>query len=162
MDHLNCLKLETFHSELSESFKSSELFKPCEPSEQSWPSRPPVSARLRIASGLLFSTFPQYIHQLNISVYWLFNNATQSLAVGAWPLTSADLVDLCSSHLVPYGFGSLRLRRELPRCSCTNAEDGRCLSFCSIQSGWDTPHIPIQPLQPYSSNENQYQYQKWN
>ncbi|XP_075872613.1 endothelin-1 [Nelusetta ayraudi] len=40
-----------------------------------------------------------------------------------------------ASHLVPYGSGSLRLRRELSRCRCTHAEDGRCLSFCSVQSG---------------------------
>ncbi|XP_041831583.1 endothelin-1 [Melanotaenia boesemani] len=35
------------------------------------------------------------------------------------------------SHVVPYGFGSVRLRRELHRCLCTNSQDAECLSFCS-------------------------------
>ncbi|XP_011610078.1 endothelin-1 [Takifugu rubripes] len=38
------------------------------------------------------------------------------------------------SHLVPYGFGSVRLRRNLSRCLCTQTEDAKCLSFCSFQS----------------------------
>ncbi|KAM6915081.1 uncharacterized protein FYW49_009974 [Xenentodon cancila] len=35
------------------------------------------------------------------------------------------------SHVVPYGFGSVRLRRDLRRCFCTDLQDGECLSFCS-------------------------------
>ncbi|XP_038583746.1 endothelin-2 [Micropterus salmoides] len=36
------------------------------------------------------------------------------------------------SHVVPYGFGPVRLRRELGRCFCTDAQDAECLSFCSV------------------------------
>ncbi|XP_044024054.1 endothelin-1 isoform X2 [Siniperca chuatsi] len=39
------------------------------------------------------------------------------------------------SHVVPYGFGSVRLRRELGRCLCTDKQDAECLSFCSVQRG---------------------------
>ncbi|XP_072218428.1 endothelin-1 [Leuresthes tenuis] len=35
------------------------------------------------------------------------------------------------SHVVPYGFGSARLRRELRRCLCSDAQDAACLSFCA-------------------------------
>ncbi|KAK5614628.1 hypothetical protein CRENBAI_012743 [Crenichthys baileyi] len=35
------------------------------------------------------------------------------------------------SHVVPYGFGSVRLRRELQRCLCTDSQDTECFSFCS-------------------------------
>ncbi|XP_061562948.1 endothelin-1 [Cololabis saira] len=35
------------------------------------------------------------------------------------------------SHVVPYGFGSVRLRRDLRRCFCRDSQDGECLSFCS-------------------------------
>uniref|UniRef100_A0A665VT33 Endothelin-like toxin domain-containing protein n=1 Tax=Echeneis naucrates TaxID=173247 RepID=A0A665VT33_ECHNA len=38
------------------------------------------------------------------------------------------------SHLVPYGFGSLRLRRELGRCICRDRRDAECLSFCAAQT----------------------------
>ncbi|XP_041815334.1 uncharacterized protein si:ch211-202p1.5 [Chelmon rostratus] len=38
------------------------------------------------------------------------------------------------SHVVPYGFGSLRLRRDLSRCLCTDTQDRECLSFCSVQT----------------------------
>lgn len=38
------------------------------------------------------------------------------------------------SHVVPYGFGSVRLRRDLSRCLCSNAEDAECLRFCSIHT----------------------------
>ncbi|MED6294294.1 hypothetical protein CHARACLAT_019703, partial [Characodon lateralis] len=34
-------------------------------------------------------------------------------------------------HVVPYGFGSVRLRRELQRCLCTDSQDTECFSFCS-------------------------------
>ncbi|XP_035986418.1 endothelin-1 isoform X2 [Fundulus heteroclitus] len=35
------------------------------------------------------------------------------------------------SQLVPYGFGSVRLRRELQRCFCADPQDTECFSFCS-------------------------------
>ncbi|XP_014822793.1 PREDICTED: endothelin-2-like isoform X1 [Poecilia mexicana] len=35
------------------------------------------------------------------------------------------------SQVVPYGFGSVRLRRELQRCFCTDSQDTECSSFCS-------------------------------
>ncbi|TKS75290.1 Endothelin-1 [Collichthys lucidus] len=38
------------------------------------------------------------------------------------------------SHLVPYGFGSVRLRRDLRRCLCTNTQDAECSSFCSART----------------------------
>ncbi|XP_038150193.1 endothelin-1 [Cyprinodon tularosa] len=38
------------------------------------------------------------------------------------------------SHLVPYGFGPVRLRRELQRCFCTDSRDRECFSFCSKQT----------------------------
>ncbi|XP_047429507.1 endothelin-1 [Mugil cephalus] len=38
------------------------------------------------------------------------------------------------SHVVPYGFGSVRLRREISRCLCTDPEDRKCQSFCSVQT----------------------------
>ncbi|CAJ1077760.1 endothelin-1 [Xyrichtys novacula] len=38
------------------------------------------------------------------------------------------------SHVVPYGFGSVRLRRELGRCLCTASQDTECLSFCSAHT----------------------------
>lgn len=38
-----------------------------------------------------------------------------------------------SSQLVPYGFGSVRVRRELSRCRCTDSEDAECMKFCSVQ-----------------------------
>ncbi|XP_076611779.1 endothelin-1 [Chaetodon auriga] len=38
------------------------------------------------------------------------------------------------SHVVPYGFGSLRLRRDLSRCLCSDTQDAECLSFCSAQT----------------------------
>ncbi|KAM3603520.1 uncharacterized protein V6R79_024048 [Siganus canaliculatus] len=37
------------------------------------------------------------------------------------------------SRLVPYGFGPVRLRRDVDRCLCRDAEDNQCLSFCSGQ-----------------------------
>uniref|UniRef100_A0A3Q3X564 Endothelin-like toxin domain-containing protein n=1 Tax=Mola mola TaxID=94237 RepID=A0A3Q3X564_MOLML len=37
------------------------------------------------------------------------------------------------SHVVPYGFGSARLRRDLGRCLCANTQDGGCLRFCSVR-----------------------------
>ncbi|GLD56944.1 protein NLRC3-like protein [Lates japonicus] len=42
------------------------------------------------------------------------------------------------SHVVPYGFGSVRLRRELGRCVCTDTQDAKCMSFCSVptQTEW--------------------------
>uniref|UniRef100_A0A3P9JY00 Endothelin-like toxin domain-containing protein n=2 Tax=Oryzias TaxID=8089 RepID=A0A3P9JY00_ORYLA len=42
------------------------------------------------------------------------------------------------SRVVPYGFGSVRLRRELRRCLCTDAQDTACWSFCSSQRS--APH----------------------
>ncbi|XP_032399757.1 endothelin-2 [Etheostoma spectabile] len=38
------------------------------------------------------------------------------------------------SHVVPYGFGSVRLRRELGRCLCTRTQDAECVHFCSVQA----------------------------
>ncbi|XP_022620618.1 endothelin-1-like [Seriola dumerili] len=38
------------------------------------------------------------------------------------------------SHVVPYGFGSLRLRRDLGRCICTDTQDTECVSFCSLRT----------------------------
>ncbi|XP_034436618.1 endothelin-1 [Hippoglossus hippoglossus] len=38
------------------------------------------------------------------------------------------------SRVVPYGFGSVRLRRELRRCFCTNTQDHECMSFCSVHT----------------------------
>ncbi|XP_067338155.1 endothelin-1 [Channa argus] len=38
------------------------------------------------------------------------------------------------SHVVPYGFGSVRFRRELGRCSCTDMQDDECSRFCSVQT----------------------------
>lgn len=35
------------------------------------------------------------------------------------------------SQLVPYGFGSVRLRRELSRCLCKHKLDRECQRFCS-------------------------------
>ncbi|XP_069028699.1 endothelin-2 [Embiotoca jacksoni] len=37
------------------------------------------------------------------------------------------------SHVVPYGFGSVRLRREISRCLCSDSQDAECLSFCHTQ-----------------------------
>ncbi|KAF6723218.1 Endothelin-1 [Oryzias melastigma] len=37
------------------------------------------------------------------------------------------------SRVVPYGFGPVRLRRELRRCLCTDAQDTECWTFCSSQ-----------------------------
>ncbi|XP_054604212.1 endothelin-1 [Nothobranchius furzeri] len=34
------------------------------------------------------------------------------------------------SHVVPYGFGSVRVRRDLQRCSCSQSQDVQCLTFC--------------------------------
>uniref|UniRef100_A0A672GH19 Endothelin-like toxin domain-containing protein n=1 Tax=Salarias fasciatus TaxID=181472 RepID=A0A672GH19_SALFA len=36
------------------------------------------------------------------------------------------------SHVVPYGFGPVRLRRELGRCACVDSQDSECVSFCSM------------------------------
>ncbi|XP_034017810.1 endothelin-2 [Thalassophryne amazonica] len=38
------------------------------------------------------------------------------------------------SHVVPYGFGSVRFRRDLGRCLCTDTQDVECTSFCSSQT----------------------------
>ncbi|XP_031137238.2 endothelin-1 [Sander lucioperca] len=38
------------------------------------------------------------------------------------------------SHVVPYGFGSVRLRREIGRCLCTHTRDTECGNFCSVQT----------------------------
>ncbi|KAM7368292.1 hypothetical protein PAMP_014527 [Pampus punctatissimus] len=38
------------------------------------------------------------------------------------------------NHVVPYGFGSVRLRRELSRCFCTNRQDVQCINFCSART----------------------------
>lgn len=38
-----------------------------------------------------------------------------------------------SSQLVPYGFGSVRVRRELSRCRCTDSQNAECMKFCSVQ-----------------------------
>ncbi|XP_020513447.1 endothelin-2 [Labrus bergylta] len=38
------------------------------------------------------------------------------------------------SHVVPYGFGSVRLRRELVRCFCMDTQDAECVSFCSAHT----------------------------
>ncbi|XP_031735560.1 endothelin-2 [Anarrhichthys ocellatus] len=38
------------------------------------------------------------------------------------------------SHVVPYGFGSVRLKRELGRCLCSHTQDNECVSFCSLQT----------------------------
>ncbi|XP_074472217.1 endothelin-2 isoform X2 [Sebastes fasciatus] len=38
------------------------------------------------------------------------------------------------SHVVPYGFGPVRLRRDLGRCLCTNTQDAKCVSFCSVRT----------------------------
>ncbi|XP_058469055.1 endothelin-1 [Solea solea] len=37
-------------------------------------------------------------------------------------------------HVVPYGFGSVRFRRELERCLCTNTRDHKCVRFCSVHT----------------------------
>uniref|UniRef100_A0A3B3ZY25 Endothelin-like toxin domain-containing protein n=2 Tax=Periophthalmus magnuspinnatus TaxID=409849 RepID=A0A3B3ZY25_9GOBI len=37
------------------------------------------------------------------------------------------------SQVVPYGFGSVRLRRELSRCLCKHKLDSECERFCSIR-----------------------------
>uniref|UniRef100_A0A3B4F2U5 Endothelin-like toxin domain-containing protein n=1 Tax=Pundamilia nyererei TaxID=303518 RepID=A0A3B4F2U5_9CICH len=39
------------------------------------------------------------------------------------------------SQLVPYGFGSVRVRRELSRCRCTDSEDAECMKFCNCILG---------------------------
>uniref|UniRef100_A0A667YS25 Endothelin-3-like n=1 Tax=Myripristis murdjan TaxID=586833 RepID=A0A667YS25_9TELE len=36
------------------------------------------------------------------------------------------------NQVVPYGVGSVRLRRELGRCLCTDRRDAECVHFCSI------------------------------
>ncbi|XP_068197815.1 endothelin-2 isoform X2 [Antennarius striatus] len=38
------------------------------------------------------------------------------------------------SHVVPYGFGSIRFRRDVRRCVCSRQQDAECSSFCSIQT----------------------------
>ncbi|XP_028296363.1 endothelin-3 [Gouania willdenowi] len=38
------------------------------------------------------------------------------------------------SQVVPYGFGSIRLRRELRRCLCIHSHDTECLRFCSVHT----------------------------
>ncbi|CAL9692220.1 unnamed protein product [Knipowitschia caucasica] len=40
---------------------------------------------------------------------------------------------VCFSQLVPYGFGSVRLRRELSRCLCAHKPDRECENFCSLK-----------------------------
>ncbi|XP_054618353.1 endothelin-2 [Dunckerocampus dactyliophorus] len=35
------------------------------------------------------------------------------------------------SDVVPYGFGSGRLRREVGRCTCTHVRDIHCMGFCA-------------------------------
>ncbi|XP_008311924.1 endothelin-3 [Cynoglossus semilaevis] len=35
------------------------------------------------------------------------------------------------SHVVPYGSGSVRQKRETERCLCSNSQDQRCVRFCS-------------------------------
>ncbi|XP_034555985.1 endothelin-1 [Notolabrus celidotus] len=42
------------------------------------------------------------------------------------------------SHVVPYGFGSVRLRRDLGRCFCTDTQDNECLSFCTAHTQTET------------------------
>ncbi|KAJ0060907.1 hypothetical protein NL108_001783 [Boleophthalmus pectinirostris] len=37
------------------------------------------------------------------------------------------------SQVVPYGFGSVRLRRELSRCLCKHKQDPECERFCSFR-----------------------------
>ncbi|XP_035473217.1 endothelin-2 [Scophthalmus maximus] len=39
------------------------------------------------------------------------------------------------SRVVPYGFGPVRLRRELNRCLCSHTRDDECVSFCSVGTG---------------------------
>ncbi|KAJ0026986.1 hypothetical protein NQD34_017986, partial [Periophthalmus magnuspinnatus] len=41
------------------------------------------------------------------------------------------------SQVVPYGFGSVRLRRELSRCLCKHKLDSECERFCSIRPTTD-------------------------
>ncbi|XP_030578083.1 endothelin-1 [Archocentrus centrarchus] len=36
------------------------------------------------------------------------------------------------SQLVPYGFGSVRLRRDVSRCRCMESKDAECLKFCTV------------------------------
>ncbi|XP_028252713.1 endothelin-2 [Parambassis ranga] len=38
------------------------------------------------------------------------------------------------SHVVPYGFGSVRLRRDTRRCDCTHTQDAQCRRFCSTHT----------------------------
>ncbi|XP_026164039.1 endothelin-1 isoform X2 [Mastacembelus armatus] len=47
------------------------------------------------------------------------------------------------SHVVPYGFGSVRLRRELSRCHCRDTQDSECLSFCSVHPQTLREHAPV-------------------
>nr|XP_057935887.1 endothelin-2 [Doryrhamphus excisus] len=37
------------------------------------------------------------------------------------------------SKVLPYGFGSGRLRREVGRCTCTCVHDIHCVGFCATQ-----------------------------
>lgn len=50
------------------------------------------------------------------------------------PASTDQFTFLSSSHVVPYGFGSVRLRRDLPRCLCTHVQDTECVRFCSVQT----------------------------
>uniref|UniRef100_UPI000D2FE9AF endothelin-2 n=1 Tax=Maylandia zebra TaxID=106582 RepID=UPI000D2FE9AF len=47
------------------------------------------------------------------------------------------------SQLVPYGFGSVRVRRELSRCRCTDSEDAECMKFCSVQEKPKAENAPV-------------------
>ncbi|XP_006793492.1 endothelin-2 [Neolamprologus brichardi] len=47
------------------------------------------------------------------------------------------------SQLVPYGFGSVRVRRELSRCHCTDSQDAECMKFCSIQEKPRAENAPV-------------------
>ena len=70
-----------------------------------------------------------------------------SLFVCMWRCRCSLRLFVSSSHVVPYGFGSVRLRRELGRCLCTDTQDGECLSFCSVrtQTEWGHKHTRSGP-----------------
>lgn len=70
---------------------------------------------------------------------------------------------LSSSHVVPYGFGSVRLRRDLGRCLCTDTQDAECLSFCSVQTHteWGRIHTNTQThtnINSYSETNKIHSY----
>ncbi|XP_029966651.1 endothelin-2 [Salarias fasciatus] len=47
------------------------------------------------------------------------------------------------SHVVPYGFGPVRLRRELGRCACVDSQDSECVSFCSVHTLTREENTPV-------------------